>query len=213
MSKCKFILLLAFIICLNHVYSQKLTDHYLFPEFETAAILYKSGEKRNTELNYNTLTEEMVFIGNNQFYALDMTETIDTVFLGKRCFVPNENYFLEFFSSEPLPFFIRHKNKFLSTGSSTGYGTSQTSAIDNYSHIISTGKVYGLTISGDFELAPEHSWLIKKDNTFYTANNLRQLGDIFDLKRKEIRNIVNSNDIDLNDLDDMIKLLTILNDN
>ena len=39
----------------------KEVSHYLFPEFTQGVVLMKDGGKNETLLNYNSLTEEMIF--------------------------------------------------------------------------------------------------------------------------------------------------------
>lgn len=64
-SLCKFVLynvLLMITIC---IYGQSGEDknksQYLFPDFAEAMVKLKAGNKKNAIMNYNTVTEKMVF--------------------------------------------------------------------------------------------------------------------------------------------------------
>ena len=61
---------------------------YLFNKFNDGMVKKKSGEIVVTPLNYNVVTEEMIFFSNDQYLALGALQTIDTVYLNKMVFVP-----------------------------------------------------------------------------------------------------------------------------
>ena len=58
-----FIIMLLFFANIN-VFSQEKVAHFVFPRFEKATVLYKNNNQSNTELNYNTATEEMIYVGD-----------------------------------------------------------------------------------------------------------------------------------------------------
>ena len=47
-----------------NIFSQEKVVHFVFPRFEKATVLYKNNNQSNTELNYNTATEEMIYVGD-----------------------------------------------------------------------------------------------------------------------------------------------------
>jgi hypothetical protein len=194
----------------NHVSGQDKINHYLYTGFEPAVVLFKSGVTEETGLNYNTLTEEMVYIQQGAYYALDQIGNIDTIFLNKNRFIPYENYFLEVRQKEKVILFIRHRNKLINTGSSTTFGSSQTNAIDNISNIISTGKVYDLEIAGDYKMVPEYSYFLKVDNQFQRIASIKDLSRQFPGRDKDIRDYIRSNKIKINQTDDLLGLLVYL---
>ena len=75
--------------------SAKQLTQYLFPDFAEGSVLQKSGTVTKTTLNYNTLTQEMIFKQGDQFLALDKLHEIDTVFLNNKKFVPAGELFYE----------------------------------------------------------------------------------------------------------------------
>ena len=65
------LLLLGF--SLGNVYAQKQKVeiyHYVFPEFRKGTVLMKSGTKNEAMLNYNALTDEMIFDQNGKKLAM-----------------------------------------------------------------------------------------------------------------------------------------------
>lgn len=190
--------------------AQSSSEHYLFPEFRKAMVQYKVGEPQATELNYNTITEEMVYVQAGQYYALDQINTIDTVIIGTSRFVPFKECFLEVRNAGRIPYFVQNKNKLIQTGKSTGYGTSQTHAVDALNGIISSGKVYDLQISGDFELVPDHAIFLLYNHSFVRAEKVKELERIFPEKKNLVKLIIRENKLKLSNPQDFSKLLILL---
>lgn len=190
--------------------AQNAGDHYLYPAFGNAVVVFKNGHKEAINLNYNTVTEEMVFVRNNQYMALDNIETMDTICLNDDVFIPYEGFFLRLFTTDPEHLLIRHRHKLLNTGKSTGYGTSQTHAIDNYSTIIASGKIYELNISGNYELIAENSNYIRTDRGIYMADNVSELSKLYSVPKKRIRNYIKDNNLNPEDVEDFKELIIFL---
>ncbi len=55
----------------------------------------KGGKTNTATMNYNTVTEKMVFISNDKYYDLTNPETVDTVILNGCKFVPVGKSFYE----------------------------------------------------------------------------------------------------------------------
>lgn len=185
-------------------------EHYLFPGFRKAAVYLHSGKIQEMDLNYNLLTEEMVFVQGGQFLAISNPETIDSIRMENRKFVPEKGIFYEQLGDKPIPLFKRHKNKLLATGKSTGFGTSQTTAVDNISDIVSTGKVYELELQGEFTLMPESSFWILKNNEFLRFSSTREISKIFPEKAAAIKQYLKSEKVDFTDQGDVKRLLDFL---
>ena len=125
-------------ICiLSSLYAQPVVNgkelyHYVFPSFMEGTVRQKSGEVNKTLLNYNSLTEEMIFDQSGQKLALDRTENVDTVYILSRKFIPVGKSFYEMaVNAPPLALFIQHKSEVIPPGNETGFGVSHTSAIIN----------------------------------------------------------------------------------
>ncbi len=103
----KQILLTVSAVCLiSSLFAQseiigKRLYHYLFPDFAEGKVKQKSGEINKAQLNYNLLTEEMVFEQSGQQMALDKIENIDTVYILDRKFIPAGQVFYEMATNTP----------------------------------------------------------------------------------------------------------------
>lgn len=194
----------------HQVHGQIKTSHYLYAEFESAVVLFKSGVAEEVGLNYNTLTEEMVYRQQGTYFALDQTGTIDTVFLHQKRFIPHEDFFLEVMRKEQATLLVRHRNKLINAGTSTTFGSSQTNAIDNITNIISTGKVYDLVIAGDYKLVPENGFYLMVDGQYHRITGTKDLNRQFPGRDKDIRDFIRANKIKINQAEDLINLLVYL---
>ena len=70
-------------------------SHYLFPEFTKGVVLMKTGVKNEALLNYNSLTEEMIFDNKGTKLALGQLDQVDTVYIQNRKFFPLNKKFVE----------------------------------------------------------------------------------------------------------------------
>ena len=60
---------------------------YVFPAFVSGTVLQKNGGATDGILNYNTLTQEMLFLQNGIKTVLD-AGNIDTVYIQNKKFIP-----------------------------------------------------------------------------------------------------------------------------
>ena len=70
-------------------------SHYLFPEFIQGEVRLKSGTITGSRLNYNALTEEMIFESNGKYLAIAKPESVDTIYIQGRKFIPEGKIFYE----------------------------------------------------------------------------------------------------------------------
>lgn len=122
------ITLLTMIFCLKiNITSQTESGNskfpnLLFPEFINGIVKMKSGEAYSAKLNYNMVTEEMIFDQQGAFMALLKPEIVDTVIIQGRKFIPVEKVFYEIVTTGLVSLFIQHKAKLVPVGTETAYG-------------------------------------------------------------------------------------------
>ena len=66
------------------------SKHYILKEFMLGSVKMKNGQTENAIMNYNQLTEEMIFEQNGLLLAVDSIMKIDTVNIDSRLFIPHE---------------------------------------------------------------------------------------------------------------------------
>lgn len=213
----KKILLTALGLCLlSHLLAQpeingKELYNYIFPDFTEGTVKQKSGEINKALLNYNSLTQEMVFEQSGQKMALDKLENIDTVYINNKTFVPVGEVFYEMATKTPVALFIQHISKIIPPGNETGFGASQTSAITNMNDLKSSGGAYKLKLPDEYKLKSETLYWLKKNDKYVNVKNIKDIESMFPQRADSIRDFVKANKISFKNSEDVIKLIQFCN--
>lgn len=193
------------------------TSHYLFPEFARGVILMKSGQRNDALLNYNSLTEEMVFDRNGEKRAIGNGELtlVDTVFIKDRKFVVLNGTFVELIVHSTWDLLVEHRCKVLDTGKPAGYGgSSQTSAATSISSLYSQGRViYNLKLPDNYTITPYRIYLLKKNGEIYQFANMRELKKYYKDQKELFKTYLKTNSVDYEDQDSMIPFIEYLESN
>lgn len=211
-----FCLLTAGLICMSS-YAQPgfiETSHYIFPEFKQGVVLMKNGKRNNALLNYNSLTEEMIFDDHGQKLAISKNQLpqIDTVLIEGRQFVVQKNVFVELAYHSQWALFIEYKCKVEEQGPSTGYGgTAKTSAATAVSTTTIGGRsVYNLSLPDDVETNPYIYYWLKKDDELHKFVTLKELKKLFPDKKDEIKQYSKSHRVKYNEPETIAQLVAFL---
>jgi hypothetical protein len=205
MVKFRMLLALSFLLALSKLVSAQTDGHYLFPEFQQATIFFKTDLQQKSDLNFNKLTGEMVFIENGKFLAIANVVGIDSIRIGQRKFVPVGGVFYEYRGGEKYPLFVQYKSKLISVGKSTGFGSSQTTAVDNISNVYSSGKVYELEIGKEYRVLSDDTFWVLVAGKYERINSLKEASKIF--PDKNLKPFVKTNKIKFDNSDDLLLLL------
>lgn len=188
------------------------TQPYLFEEFDNAVVKMKTGDYNKALMNYNTVTEEMIFNQNDKMLALDKLETVDTVYLNNRVFVPVGKVFYEYACKGPIPLYIQHKNTLVPAGKPAAYGgTTQTSSVTSLSSLSGNGNIYKLKLPEEYETSNATLYWIRKDNKWEHFLNGSQLRGLLPERKEDIKNFVKEKRTDFKKIDDVVMLMRYLN--
>lgn len=191
---------------------KNILSHYLFPEFIQGQVRLKSGTITESRLNYNALTEEMIFENNGKHLAIAKPESIDTIYIQGKKFIPEGKVFYEIFTNLPVPLAIHHQCSVTPPGNPSGFGgTSQTTSISTSSRLFLSGGIYELKLPDDYIIEPYDEFLIKKDNIYFKANNIKQVIKCFPDKSDAIKDFVKLNKTDFKKTDDVKELIIFCN--
>ena len=187
-------------------------SQYLFPEFTECIIKATSGTVSTENGNYNTITGKMAFMKGTTIYGLAVTRQADTISFGNRHFVPFGEVFQEVVVNAPITLFIQHESRLISPGQPVGYGgTSKVSKVNTYSHLSTQSGIYSLEIPPDFEIKYMPVYRIRRDGEMHSFLGRKQFVKIFPEHKKEIGSFIKSQDIKMEDRDDLIKLVSYCN--
>ena len=189
MTMKRIFFLSIFCLCFTASYSQKVEvviSHYLFPQFTEGTVLMKDGKKNTLSLNYNSITEEMVFMGNSKILAIvkGEMELVDTIYIKERKFVVLDNKFVELLYKQGCELYAEHKCNVVTPGKPGPFGTtSQTSSTTSISSLYAGGSVYALSLPEGYTTRPYIYYLIKKNGEFTKFVNIRQLQKFYSDKK------------------------------
>jgi hypothetical protein len=186
---------------------------FLFPEFATGRVKMKNGYSQTASLNYNIVSEKMVYEKNDLLYDMINLQLIDTVFLQNRRFIPVENVFHEVLLIAPISLFVQHKGEILPPGVPAGYGgTSQVSNTKFMSSVELSMGYYNLKLPKDYTVKADPIYWIRKDKVMNSFMNERQFLKIFPGEQGELKQFIKQNSIKLDRLSDLIRLIEHCND-
>jgi hypothetical protein len=211
-TKLLLFLLLTFNFCAAFPQENE-SPHYLFPQFQKAKILMAQGSVHEAVMNYNLVTEEMIYNTNGKMLALANYYQVDTIFIGGCKFIPVGKKFYEVVLKSRISFFIQHRKRLSPAGKPAGYGgTSQTSAITSVTSWQSSGKAYELKLSEDF-VASENSlyWLLIGNNWLSFISE-RQLLKLFPDKEQDLKKFIKTNKTDFKKAEEVTALVKYLNE-
>ena len=209
----KYLLLLTAIIAYNGVFAQKQLTQYLFPEFTEGSVLQKSGTVTKTQLNYNTLTQEMIFKQGEQFLALDKIEEIDTVYLNGKKFIPGDNMFYEVATQTPVALLLQHTSDIIPSGNETGFGKSQTTAVTNITDLKRGGRAYSLSLPDEYSFKNKTACFLKKDGKYILITNVKDVKNVFADKESSIDDYTKKNKVNFKKPETLAALIELCNSN
>lgn len=189
-----------------------LDSQFLLSELHPAKISFKDGSVINARMNYNILSEKMIFEKDNKVLDLVNTAKIDTVFLPGRKFIPMDNIFIEVFNGSAIPLFTQFKGDLIPPGKPSGYGgTSQTSSIESIATIYGGAQSYNLKLPSDYTVRLTVINWIRLNGKMEKFISERQFLKLFKSKETEIRKFIKTNNTDFNNRNDIVKLLAFCN--
>jgi hypothetical protein len=181
---------------------------YLFAEFTKSDIKMKSGQAQTQEMNYNTITEKMVFTRDKKYYDLTNPEMIDTIILQNCRFVPAGKAFYEVLVSGPVSLFIQHKGDLMSAGKTVGYGGTSQVASANYINAIELdGLQVNLQLPSDYIVKSSPVYWIRKGDEWFSFTGEKQFLKIFPDNASQIKGFIKENRIKFDKPENLIRLV------
>lgn len=215
MKRMFYLLLLSLFVFVG--YSQEKMQnitHYLFPEFTKGVVLMKTGVKNETLLNFNSLTEEMIFENKGTKLAIGNIDQIDSIYIKGRKFFPLNGKFLELILHSKYDLYAEHKCSIKDPGKPAAYGgSSQTSATTTYSTFFSGSQVYDLKLPESFETKAYTFYWLKKNDELIKFISVRQLSKIFGEKSSQFKKYTKENDVSYDDPESLVGLIRFLETN
>lgn len=181
---------------------------YLFSNFSSCKVILKGGQIQNTMMNYNMVSERMVYLQDEQYYDLMNPEMVDTVYLHQKKFVPFGKTFFELLQNRPVALFIQHKGELEEAGKPSGYGgTSKTAAANYLSNINQSKMSYNLAIPEDYTVRVSTIYWIRKDDKMLDFQNEKQFLKLYPDKSDLIKAFIKKNRLKIERPEDLIQIV------
>lgn len=184
--------------------------HYLLPEFTPGTVIMKDRSINFATLNYNLLSEEMLFNHLGKILALgpEIVKNIDTVTIGERKFIVQNSKFVELLYSGKDELFAEYRCTLIMPGTPSAYGTTtQTAATKTYSSLNVGGILYELTLPDGYKTRPYINYWLKREGKLMKFINIKQLGKLYKTKTTEFKAYTKVNKVDFKSPDSIAKLL------
>jgi hypothetical protein len=199
---------LAFCFIDTQIQAQNDTTYYIFPELVQGSVKMKDGRTEVAMMNYNKITEEMIFEKDGVKLALDSLQTIDTVYIESRVFVPHLKVFYELLVKGKVSLFVQNKCNLIDSGDPSGYGgKTETGAVRNLSSVTNSVHTYRFKLPNDYYVTDATFFCITINNKFYKANSVSQIMKVFPENSKSIKLFIRQNKLDLKNTNDLITLI------
>jgi hypothetical protein len=214
----KKIIILSFLFAsFCQCYAQTTADgsmpQFLFQEFSMGSVKMKNGQVQNSILNYNIVTEKMVYENGKDLYDITNTELIDTVYVQKSKFVPSGKVFFEVLLVAPVSLFAQHTGSVVPPGTPAGYGgTSQVSSTKQLSGVELSSGYYNLKLPKDFKVQINPVYWIRAGKEYSSFINERQFLKIFPEKEDELKKYIKDSRIKFSRQSDIVKLAWYYNE-
>ena len=185
------------------------SSQFIFKDYAIGEVLMKNGNKHSARMNYNAVTEKMVFEQNGQLLDLANLNTIDTVYLHGKKFTPVKGAFFEKIETTPIPLFVQHKRKLVRSKKKVGFGeTSELATTYGYSSAELDGYNLNLPLIDNYEVTINPIFWVLKDGSMKSFSTERQLLKIFSKKKNEIKEYIKNEKLNIEDIDDVTKIIT-----
>ena len=162
-------------------FGTKVAPHYVFPEFEDGVVKLTTGQVTEAKLNYNMITEEILFDNNGNILALagNTLANLDSVIILDRKFIREGGKYYEVLFDEAFTILIFYGIQVTSAGKEGAYGVkSKVAAIDKYNRFIgSDGNMYASELSEEYELSKKYVYILRKggeDKKFNSLSHIRK---------------------------------------
>lgn len=212
----KYLLAISIALIPASLISQTTSDgsmpQYYFQDFAEAKIIMKNGQVQTPTLNYNTVTEKMVFIRDGKYYDIANPSMVDTVIIRDVKFVPVGNAFYEVLIGTEPALLLQYKGEVLPAGKPVGYGgTSQLAASTYLSSVDLSGGRYNLPLPSDYIVKTEPKYWIRKDGGMVSFINEKQFLGLFPEKSDKLRDFIKKNRIKIDRNEHAIRLVNYCN--
>lgn len=185
---------------------------YVFDDFVTGTVLLKSKEVSYAPLNYCSYDQTILFKQGAQVMTLTGLETIDTVYIADKKFIPVANVVYEVVDGKgKIELCASYVGKLVPWTATTDHNGTERKQSNEVSNTVSSVYVTR-PYKGDFSMQVTKKYWLKSFNEIHKANNLKDFLRVFkESTNPSISEYVSQSHIDFNNEADLVKLVDFCN--
>ncbi len=181
-------------------------EQFLFTSFSKGRIAMKTGKELEVLINYNVISEKLVFIEKGKILGVGNPGLVDTVYLKGRKLVPVGEVFYELLSEFPITLFAQYKGTVQQAPKMDSYGRASESAAISSINKVNAGWEFYLLTDQEIVVKRETVYWIRLNNSMHSFRDANQLIKIFPDFKNEIRLYIRQNKPKFGNSDDILKL-------
>ena len=192
--------------------SVSMTDLYQYPQFVTGKVFFKTGDSGMAKLNYNRLLDEMQFIDlKGDTLNIANAATIRSIRINVDVFYYDNGYVKLIKDTNNIKLAAKHTLLVSGKDKIGAYGlASPTSAIDNYGTLIDAKGIHNLIPREDITLTEKTLYYFGDKYNHFVWATRKNLLQQFSKQSRTLNAYLKNNNVDLNDREDLEKLLQFL---
>lgn len=203
---------LFLIICYTLNGQNCLQNINLFEEFINGKVLMKNKSVIQAPLNYDCVNREMNYLNNGERMILEGLNTIDTIFIAGRKFIPMQNIFLEVISmTNSNQLLIDWRTKVINRGKKGAMGSvSHTGTVEKMDIKRAQGKGFDNTDNYIYETTSDNTYYIQIDNSLKKFNSEKTFLKLLSQEKTEaIKSYLKKQNTNFKNVSDVIKLINL----
>jgi hypothetical protein len=208
------LLLIVTLPAFSQIQNYQNLPQYLNPDFVVSRVKMRVGKDMTILLNYNIVTEKMVFFQKEQAYDLLNQGSVDTIYMDGCRFIPYEKAFFEVIPGTNMTFFIQHRGRILPAAKPAGYGgTSEVSSSTYLSRVDLSSGIYNMKLNDELRVKFDPMYWVRLNDKMESFANEKQMLKLFPGKEESIKQYIRKNKIKFDRRDDLLELWKFCDDN
>jgi hypothetical protein len=173
--------------------------------------LSKSGAIDRAPLNYNAEDQSVIFLRDEQPYILTNLETIDTIYISDKKFVPVGNIVYEVITrAVPVSLLASYHSKTRPIAAISNHDSTSRKVSNEISNAV-TDIYVTRPFNGDNVVEIQKRYWLNHGKNIYKANTEKQFVKVFSSNQEMIKNYIKDDHIHFNNTGDLIKLVAFSN--
>lgn len=186
------------------------SERYLYPEFKTGKVLFKTKSYLGIKLNYHYLNGEIEFLKNPDTLVISDKRDLMSIIIDQDTFYYDNGYIL-LIKSGRLKIGLKESFEFKDYIKKDGIGsTSSAGSSTSYSSVSTGSGLHALTADADLIFRRTKTFYIMSPKGDFDLYNKKNVCKMFPKDKDKIKSYLKSNDIKFDSQEDLLKLTDFL---